>query len=333
MGIAAPAKKAWWPWVKRAAAIVFVLVVGALLVTHARSIDWAEVWQSLSDYRASTLAVAAALAAVSHLLFCSYDLLARVYTQHKLGRAQVLAVASICYAFTLNFGALIGGVGFRYRLYSRLGLDSAVITRVYVFSLTSNWLGFLILGGAVFAFRQIEIPAAWAVGAGSLQIAGAVLMAVAAAYFAVCAWSRRRNWSVRGHELTLPSLRMAAMQALISVCNWLVMALVIYVLLERKIELTTIAGVLMVSAVAGVIAHVPAGLGVLEAVFIALLGDRMPAHQLLAGLLAYRAIYYLCPLAIAAVLYVVTEMRAGRLRRGRAGRRRPEPGIKAAAPR
>jgi uncharacterized membrane protein YbhN (UPF0104 family) len=66
--------------------------------------------------------------------------------------------------------------------------------------------------------------------------------------------------------------------------------------------------------VAGVITHVPAGLGVLEAVFVALLAHQLPQSRLLAALLAYRAIYYLLPLAIATVAYALTEVRAKRLR-------------------
>jgi uncharacterized membrane protein YbhN (UPF0104 family) len=49
---------------------------------------------------------------------------------------------------------------------------------------------------------------------------------------------------------------------------------------------------------------------VLEAVFIALLTGELSRNDMLAGLLAYRAIYYLLPLTIALVLYLVTEARA-----------------------
>lgn len=55
--------------------------------------------------------------------------------------------------------------------------------------------------------------------------------------------------------------------------------------------------------------HVPAGLGVLEAVFVALLAHRVPQGELLAALLAYRAIY-LAPLAIAAALFFVVDAEA-----------------------
>jgi glycosyltransferase 2 family protein len=59
---------------------------------------------------------------------------------------------------------------------------------------------------------------------------------------------------------------------------------------------------------AGVMLHIPAGLGVTEAVFIALLSHRIPEHQLLGALLAYRAIFYLTPLVVGALLYAKVEM-------------------------
>jgi hypothetical protein len=59
--------------------------------------------------------------------------------------------------------------------------------------------------------------------------------------------------------------------------------------------------------VAGVLTHVPAGLGVLETVFVVLLGDRIPEPELLAALLAYRAIYYLVPLGLAALAWPLLE--------------------------
>ena len=52
-------------------------------------------------------------------------------------------------------------------------------------------------------------------------------------------------------------------------------------------------------AIAGVITHVPAGLGVLEAVFIALLSHQLGRNELLAALILYRFLYYLAPLLLA----------------------------------
>ncbi|NYE21712.1 lysylphosphatidylglycerol synthase domain-containing protein [Pigmentiphaga litoralis] len=308
------AKKAWWPWAKRILTGVFFILVIWLLVTQARAVEWGEVRESITAYKTSTLALAVLLAAASHLLFSSFDLLGRIYTQHGLSKLKVLLVASISYVFTLNLGALVGGVGFRYRLYTRLGLDKGVITRVYALSVITNWLGYFVLGGAAFLFAPIDVPDGWKVGSTALQVLGAALLAIAAVYFCLCAFAKKRTYTIRKQELTLPSFRLAATQCVISVVNWSVMASIIYLLLQQKIEFTAVLTVLLMSAVAGVLTHVPAGLGVLEAVFIAMLGDRMPASALLAALLAYRAIYYLIPLVIGTVAYAVTEARAKKMK-------------------
>ena len=85
---------------------------------------------------------------------------------------------------------------------------------------------------------------------------------------------------------------------------------IIFILFQHKIEFSAVVSVLLLAAIAGVITHIPAGLGVLEAVFVALLSHQMPTHEILASLVAYRLVYYIAPLLIAAVVYLVMESRA-----------------------
>jgi len=73
--------------------------------------------------------------------------------------------------------------------------------------------------------------------------------------------------------------------------------------------------VLLIGAIAGVIAHVPAGLGVFEFVFVALLSHVVSEGRLIGALLGYRAIYYILPLGIALVMYLVMEYRSKHHRR------------------
>jgi uncharacterized membrane protein YbhN (UPF0104 family) len=86
----------------------------------------------------------------------------------------------------------------------------------------------------------------------------------------------------------------------------------LYVLLQGKVGFVTVLGALLLSSVAGVITHIPAGLGVLEAVFLSLLAGAYPINQLLAALLAYRAVFYLGPLIVAGLAYVALELAARR---------------------
>lgn len=86
------------------------------------------------------------------------------------------------------------------------------------------------------------------------------------------------------------------------------MGTIVWVLLGRSVPYTTVLAVLMLAAIAGVATHVPAGLGVIEAVFIACLGGELSSTHLLAALLSYRAVYYLAALALAASAYALGEV-------------------------
>lgn len=302
--------KPWWPWLKRIATLVFFGLVAWLLVEQGRAIEWQEVFAALRAYPPVLLLGALALGALSLGLYSCFDLLGRHYTGHTLRAPTVMLVTFISYVFNLNLGSLVGGVAFRYRLYSRLKLDTPTITRVLTLSMLTNWIGYLFLGGLVFGFYTPELPPGWKISSGGLQILGFGLLATSLAYLLLCGLSKRRSFSLRGHELELPSGRLALLQVAMGALNWLIMSGLVFLLLQQKVALPTVAGVLLVAAVAGVIAHVPAGLGVLEAVFVALLSHQISTHQLLAALVAYRVIYYLVPLVIATVAYLVTEARA-----------------------
>ena len=304
----------WWPQARRALTLLFFAAVAVLLVTQARRIEWDEVLDVIAGYPLRTIATAAALALLSYLIYSSYDLLGRAWTSHGLPAWKVMAVTFVSYAFNLNFGTMVGGIAFRYRLYSRLGLSNAVITRVLGLSLATNWLGYLVVAGAVFALGIIVPPAGWEIGAMALRSIGIAMLLAAACYVATCGLSRRREWNVRGHEVVLPPLRLACMQILLSCANWSVIGGVIFVLMQGKVGYPMVLAVLLTGALAGAIAHIPAGLGVLEAVFVALLVPPRGHGEVIAALLAYRALYYLGPLLIACGVYLFLETSAKKQR-------------------
>ena len=303
-------ERPWWPWAKRLLGFAFMALVIGLLVKYARTIDWDDVRQSVLELPRHVLLLAGLLCAASHLLYACFDLIGRRYTRHGLAVPKVMQVNFISYAFNLNFGSLVGGIAFRYRLYTRLGLGYATITRVLTLSMLTNWLGYLLLAGIVFTVSPLQLPPHWKMDSEGLQLLGVVLLGAALAYLLLCGWSKKRTWTIRGHELILPRPRMALLQLAMSSSNWMIMAAAVYILLQGRIEYSQVLAVLLIAAVAGVITHVPAGLGVLEAVFIALLSHKVPEGQLLGALLGYRALYYIAPLLAAALLYLKVEVRA-----------------------
>lgn len=305
----------WMRWGKRALTLFFLLAVPALLYMLARNLDWSEVRQALSDYSAQTLLVGALIACASYLVFGCYDLLGRHYSRHHLPARQVLPVAMVCYAFNLNFTTWIGGVAMRYRLYMRLGLSASTVTRILSLSLLTNWTGYMALAGVISSLRLVQLPDNWGLGMTGLQLLGFALLGVVSAYVGICAFSRQRVWHLRERSITLPSLRMAVMQIVLGASNWSLMAALIYWLLPEGAAYTSVLGVLLISCMAAAVAHIPAGLGVLEAVFLALLQHQYSQASLIAALLAYRVLYYLLPLLLASATYLVLEKRAKTLRK------------------
>jgi uncharacterized membrane protein YbhN (UPF0104 family) len=300
------------PKLTRVVVELLFLALALLLVRHAREVDWRAVSAVVRGYAVSTLWLAAALAAASYALYGCYDLIGRHQVGHRLRAVQVLATAFVSYAFNLNLGALVGGVALRYRLYTRLGLQLDAITQVLALSMVTNWLGYLVLAGATFVVFPPALPPGWPLGSAGLRLLGLLLLALAFAYLLMCFATRRRVWRLRGRDFTLPSGPLALLQLALSCANWMLIAGVVSVLLGGRLDYPTVLGALLIAAVAGVVTHVPAGLGVLEAVFIALLSHRLAQAELLGALLAYRAIYYLAPLGLALAVYLGLEVRARR---------------------
>jgi glycosyltransferase 2 family protein len=300
-------------WAKRAFTVFLFIAVPVLLVVLVKNLDWGEVRHGLTSYSLGTLLLGVGIAAASYLTYCSFDLLGRFYTGHHLATRQVVPITFVCYAFTLNLSSWVGGIALRYRLYSRLGLEVATISRILALSLMTNWLGYMLLAGVVFSSRLLTLPKHWAIGTTALQGIGFALLAVVLGYLLACRFAKRRTWHIRRQDIELPSLKLALIQVALGALNWSLMAALIYLLLPPNAFYPAVLGVLLISSIAGVITHIPAGLGVLEAVFIGLMQDQIPQSSLLVALIGYRALYFLLPLGVALVVYLVLERQAKRV--------------------
>jgi uncharacterized membrane protein YbhN (UPF0104 family) len=91
--------------------------------------------------------------------------------------------------------------------------------------------------------------------------------------------------------------------------NWSLMGAVIYVLLQQSVDYFVVLGLLLIAAVAGVVVHMPAGIGVIESIFLGALYYSGSRSDILAALVAYRAVYYLFPLGLAGLGYFFLESR------------------------
>lgn len=306
----APMVRRWRRWIWPIVSVAFFALVAALIADYVRDIRWSDVQDALAGYRLRTLGAAAGLVFLSHLTYACYDLIGRDYARHELPAGRVLGVAFISYAFNLNLGSLVGGIGLRLRLYHRLGLGAAQIGRIIALSLVTNWSGWMLLAGAAFVTRAVSLPQWSSAVVPALQAIGVLLLFFPLAYITLCFLSRRRIAHWRGQALRLPTGLMALAQVGISSANWMLIGAILWVLMPEGLAYAHILATHLSAAVIAATTHIPGGLGAIEAVFVAAFGDAVAQSGLIAALLAYRALYYLVPLVVATALHFGLEAMA-----------------------
>ncbi|WP_280154473.1 YbhN family protein [Piscinibacter sp. XHJ-5] len=301
--------------------IGLLLLGGTLLVSHLGSVDWRAMREVMGDLSYRSLGRAALLGAASYAVYCSFDLLAQRTTGHPLTRGHVLAIAFVGHACALSLGP--AGAGVRFRLYAHHGVPAHLTAALWLFNVFTNWLGFATLAGVALATRVVALPPDWGLAGLPLQWFGVALLGAVCLYLVACRLARDHRLVLRGVTFRLPPLPVAAAQCGLSSLNWLLLAGVLHALLGERVPFESVLLALMASALALAIIDVPAGLGVLETVFVALLSPQVPATEVLGALLAYRAIYFVGPLLLASVVYLALEwdaVTAGRRWRGERSR-------------
>lgn len=298
----------------RPALTLLLGVIGAtLLAQQLQVIDWPATRAAMRAMPTGTLAVAALLGAVSYAVYCGFDLLACRTTIHPLHTSRLLAIAFVSHACALSLGP--AGAGVRFRLYLRQGVPLHLTAALWLFNVFTNWLGFALVAGVALATRRVAAPPAWGLAAHALAWSGMALLAGVAVYLLACLLARRRSLVLRGTVLHLPSPGVAGLQALLSALNWLLLAAMLYALMRGRAPYEHVLAALLASALALAVVDVPAGLGVMDAVFVALLSRALPPADVVAALLAYRALYFVAPLLSASVVYLGLEWNAPQLRR------------------
>jgi uncharacterized membrane protein YbhN (UPF0104 family) len=118
-----------------------------------------------------------------------------------------------------------------------------------------------------------------------------------------------------------PTFSSAVGQIGVSVADWLFSGAALFVLLPSRVPFHVFFAVFLLGQIAGLVAQVPAGLGVFEAVMLWGLTPALSTASVLVALVGYRLVYFFLPLAIATGIWVWREGR--RWHRRRLAERRP----------
>ena len=119
---------------------------------------------------------------------------------------------------------------------------------------------------------------------------------------------------IGGWAFPVPAPRLVIAQLTLAAVDWTVAGAVLWALLPNGSEPNAVPflpflGAFLLAQFAGVLSHVPGGLGVVETLLVLLLGRYVPGAQVLGALFAYRAIYYVLPFATAVAAFGLYETR------------------------
>jgi phosphatidylglycerol lysyltransferase len=290
--------------------LVLLLAVSRALWRELARLRWEDVSLALTALPTARVGLAVLATAASYLALTLYDVLALQYVSRKLPYRKVSRISFTACAVGHSIGlSVLGSGSVRYRLYSKEGLTAREVGRIVAFVGLTFWTGLLLAGGLCVSWAPeslslLHLPplAARAVGVGLLLLA---------AGYGVLSMRTHRGGSAQGLLAHVPRPRLAVRQLVVSSVDWMMAALVLYLLLPPEAGLSLPAlGALFVAAQAlGIASQVPGGLGVFEFTILTALSPHVPVPSVLGMLLAYRVLYYLLPLTVAVALFLEHEVR------------------------
>ena len=296
------------PRLKLVLRLLFIVAIGGAAILIYRGLtrySGAEIAAAIGAIPAARVVGAFAFAAASYLCLTGFDWLAVRYAGKALAwrRTALASFVSLSIGHNIGVAALSSGA-IRYRFYTRWGLDGGDVAKVIIFCGITVGIGLTTMGGVGLIFYPDRAEGLLGLRGSALQVLALLCLAAPATYLALSAFLRKqlrfRHWS-----LELPGLSLAFGQVVIGTLNFGCVAACLYHLLAAfsAVPYLEVVAIYIIGNVAGLVSHVPGGLGVLEATVHYLL----PGAKAVGALIAFRVIYYFVPLAIGLPLLLASE--------------------------
>ena len=289
--------------------IITIAVVVLFHMLHDLDVD--EVLAALKATGRHQIAAAAVFVAAGYFTLTFYDW----FALRTIGRPEIpYRIAALSgftsYSIGHNIGATVfTGGAVRYRIYSAHGLDAVEVAKICFVAGLTFWLGnAMVLGLGVSlhpaAAAPIDQLPYW------LNRVIAVGILVMLASYVGWVWSSPRVIGKGGWEVRLPSGPSTLLQICIGIVDLVCCALAMYMLLpaEPNVGFVTLLVVFVTATLLGFASHAPGGLGVFDAAMLVALWQ-FDKEDLVAGLLLFRLLYYICPFVIALAILGAREIR------------------------
>lgn len=309
-------------WIRIKPLLPYVITValfaaGAWALYHLLApVDLRDVMAEVRRTPLHVIALALLTTGLSYATLIGYDWSALRYIGKELPFPVTAMGGFLGYAFgnTIGAGPITGGA-VRYRIYSALGLSAYDIAMIAAFGSIAFGFGTTIIGFGALSYHPHALGHLVALAPETIRWGSLAIVAVALSILFTLAL-RRAEITLRGVTLRSPSPGIMAAQFVFTATDLLLAAVTLYLLLPPSdLSFATFLAVFAAAIMAGVVSHVPGGVGVFETVIIAALPASVPVEQAATGLLLFRMIYYLVPFGVALVILALTELRmaTGRL--------------------
>jgi uncharacterized membrane protein YbhN (UPF0104 family) len=290
--------------------VTIIAIAAVVLFRMLHNIDVNEVVRAIKATSLGRIAASAAFVAGGYFTLTFYDL----FALRTLGRGdipyRVAALAGFTsYSVGHNVGATVfTGGAVRYRIYSAHGLDAVGVAKICFLAGLTFWLGNVTVLGLGIAYHPEAAGLIDQLPPLANRIIAFAILAILACYVA-WVWSAPREVGRGEWNVKLPNGRSTLVQIGIGILDLACCALAMYMLLpsEPNIGFVTVAVVFVSATLLGFASHAPGGLGVFDAAMMVALWQ-YDKESVLAGLLLFRVLYYLCPFAIALVILGTREL-------------------------
>jgi phosphatidylglycerol lysyltransferase len=298
-------------------ALTICLLLLLALQKISQSIDYHSISHQLFQIAPGRWAVALAATALSFISLVARDEIALRHVDAKVPRSLLWigATAASALGNIAGFGALTGGA-VRCRVYGAAGVTPSQVGRLTLFASGSLILAMLLVSALGALWDTGPLAAMMHVAPGALRAGGVLGLAVLALTIALCGKTTKRiatGW--RGLTLDVPARASLVSQIAFGVVDVAGAGAALWVFLPgTHAGFVSFLAIYSASLLLGIVGHTPGGVGVFESVMVFALRGDVATPALLAGLLAYRAVYFGLPLVLSAAVLASYEGKALRTR-------------------
>ncbi|MCS6961891.1 MAG: lysylphosphatidylglycerol synthase domain-containing protein [Deltaproteobacteria bacterium] len=287
-----------------------MVIIGYVLRTYSLS----EILKELKKISLFDFLVIVTLVTVNYLVLSLIDYVAlKTVLRNNIKFKIAFSSSFVANSFSYNLGApLVVGTFFRFRILSLAGismkqiLDAIILVSFHYWVALAVCFSMISLVTSILGYQSIFSPTISSV---------MTLVSTGGLVFYFFFLEKRRIFKIFNLKFLTPPRPVIQKILLVCILDWLTHYSVFYFCIPgHSVNYLELAVPFLLSQTVGLISHIPGGFGVFESVGFLTLKNIIKPEALIAGMIVYRLFMYFVPLLIAAVIYSLFELKAGKNR-------------------